>query len=62
MITSRTMIYFDDDVLPLHGVTDEIGLKLAAHFYNSSIQWHGRNEAVMNNKHAERMQREAHGL
>jgi len=26
------MIYFDDTVLPLHGMTDEIGLKLAAHF------------------------------
>jgi alpha-L-fucosidase len=34
------MIYFDDSVLPFHGVTDEIGLKLAAHFYNSSIQQH----------------------
>ncbi len=45
------MIYFDDTVLPLHGVTDEIGLNLAAHFYNSSIQRHGRNEAVMNAKH-----------
>ena len=48
------MIYFDDTVLPLHGMTDEIGLELAAHFYNSSIQWHGRNEAVMNAKHLTR--------
>ena len=47
------MIYFDDTVLPFHGMTDEIGLELAAHFYNSSIQWHGRNEAVMNAKHLE---------
>ena len=53
------MIYFDDDVLPLHGVTDDIGLNLAAHFYNSSIQLHGRNEAVMNNKMLNEMQREA---
>ncbi len=44
------MIYFDDSVLPFHGVTDEIGLTLAAHFYNSSIKLHGRNEAVMNGK------------
>lgn len=44
------MIYFDDSVLPFHGVTDEIGLTLAAHFYNSSIQRHGKNEAVMNGK------------
>ena len=52
-------IYFDDSVLPLHGVTDEIGLKLAAHFYNSSIQLHGHNEAVMNNKMLDPIQREA---
>jgi alpha-L-fucosidase len=53
------MIYFDDNVLPFHGVTDEVGLKLAAHFYNSSIQLHGRNEAVMNAKMLNDMQREA---
>ena len=53
------MIYFDDTVLPLHGVTDEIGLALAAHFYNSSIQRHGRNEAVMNGKHLDLSQRKA---
>ena len=54
------MIYFDDDVLPLHGVTDEVGLKLAAHFYNSSIQWHhGRNEAVITDKHLNDMERHA---
>ena len=54
------MIYFDDDVLPLHGVTDEIGLNLAAHFYNSSIQWHhGHNEAVMTDKHLDDMEQRA---
>jgi len=53
------MIYFDDTVLPFHGVTDEIGLELAAHFYNSSIQRHGRNEAVMNAKHLDPLQRKA---
>ena len=52
-------IYFDDSVLPFWGVTDEIGLKLAAHFYNSSIQLHGQNEAVMNNKILNEMQRRA---
>lgn len=52
------LIYFDDDVLPLHGVTDEIGLKLAAHFYNSSLQrHHGHNEAVMTDKHLDEFQR-----
>jgi len=53
------MIYFDDSVLPFHGVSDEIGLNLAAHFYNSSILLHGRNEAVMNNKMLNETQREA---
>jgi alpha-L-fucosidase len=53
------MIYFDDTVLPFHGVTDEVGLKLAAHFYNSSIQRHGRNEAVMNGKMLDDLQRQA---
>jgi alpha-L-fucosidase len=53
------MIYFDDHALPFHGVTDEIGLSLAAHFYNSSIQWHGRNEAVINAKMLDEAQRRA---
>ena len=52
-------IYFDDSVLPFNGVTDEVGLNLAAHFYNSSIQLHGKNEAVMNNKKLSDLQREA---
>jgi len=52
-------IYFDDNTLPMHGVTDEIGLKLAAHFYNSSISLHGKNEAVMNAKKLVPMQRKA---
>jgi len=43
-------IYFDDNVLPMHGITDEIGLKLAAHFYNTRLDKHGQTEAVMNNK------------
>lgn len=53
------LIYFDDTVLPFHGLTDDLGLQLAAHFYNSSIQWHGRNEAVMTDKHLDNMQRRA---
>jgi alpha-L-fucosidase len=52
-------IYFDDSVLPFHGVTDEIGLNLAAHFYNSRLDNNGRTEAVMNNKMLNEMQREA---
>jgi alpha-L-fucosidase len=53
------MIYFDDTVLPFHGVTDEIGLNLVAHAYNSSIKRYGRNEAVINGKHLSQMQRQA---
>lgn len=37
------MIYFDDTALPLWPVSDA-GLKLAAHFYNSSNQWHGAED------------------
>jgi alpha-L-fucosidase len=41
------LIYFDDTALPLWPVSDA-GLKIAAHFYNSSMQWHsGKNEAVL---------------
>jgi len=43
-------IYFDDTVLPFHGVTDEVGLDLAAHFYNTRLDKNGRTEAVMNGK------------
>jgi alpha-L-fucosidase len=54
------MVYFDDDVLPLHGVTDEVGLNLLAHFYNTSLEWHhGRNEAVITDKHLNDLQRHA---
>lgn len=52
-------IYFDDTVLPFHGVTDEIGLKLAAHFYNTRLDKKGRTEAVMNAKWLNPMQRRA---
>jgi alpha-L-fucosidase len=53
------MIYFDDSVLPFHGVTDQIGLNLVAHFYNSSVNRHGRNEAVVNAKMLDDAQRRA---
>jgi len=41
------------------GVNDTYGLNLYAHFYNSSIQWHGTNEAVINAKHLNETQRQA---
>jgi alpha-L-fucosidase len=45
--------------MPFHGVTDEIGLKLAAHFYNTRLDKNGRTEAVMNGKILNEMQRRA---
>jgi alpha-L-fucosidase len=52
-------IYFDDTVLPFHGVTDEVGLKLAAHFYNTRLDKSNRTEAVMNGKWLSETQRRA---
>ena len=52
-------IYFDDTILPFHGVTDEIGLNLAAHFYNTRLNKKGRTEAVMNGKWLKEDQRRA---
>src|SRR5205085_7800623 len=44
------LLYFDDTVLPLYPVSDA-GLRIAAHYYNSSMKWHkGPVEAVMNSK------------
>ena len=43
-------LYFDDTVLPLYPISD-IGLKIAAHYYNSSMKWHGGdNQAVLTGK------------
>ena len=44
------LLYFDDGGLPLISQSPTWGLKIAAHLYNSSAQWHGQNEAVMNTK------------
>jgi len=44
------LLYFDDSILPLNQISPQIGLRIAAHLYNSSIRWHGRNEAVMTTK------------
>jgi len=52
-------IYFDDTVLPFVGVTDEVGLNLAAHFYNTRLNKNGGTEAVMNGKILNEMQRRA---
>jgi alpha-L-fucosidase len=37
------LLYFDDTALPLWPVSDA-GLKLAAHFYNSSNKWRGKGD------------------
>jgi alpha-L-fucosidase len=34
------LVYFDDTALPLWPVSD-VGLKIAAHFYNRSLEWNG---------------------
>ena len=52
------LLYFDDVVLPL-GFRPEIGLSIAAHLYNSSVQRSGKNEAVMNTKGLDEQQRKA---
>ena len=52
------LLYFDDSVLPLRGVSEAYGLNIAAHLYNSSAKGHnGRNEAVMNTKGLNEQQR-----
>ncbi|HVU23411.1 MAG TPA: alpha-L-fucosidase [Opitutus sp.] len=40
------LIYFDDTALPLWPVSDA-GLRIAAHFYNTSIKEHGKLEGVL---------------
>ncbi|MEO8615242.1 MAG: alpha-L-fucosidase, partial [Luteolibacter sp.] len=52
-------VYFDDTVLPFHGVTDEVGLNLAAHFYNTRLDKNGHTEAVINGKWLDEKQRKA---
>ncbi|WP_126244286.1 alpha-L-fucosidase [Chitinophaga rhizosphaerae] len=43
------LVYFDDTVLPLWPVSD-VGLRIAAHLYNSSIKKNGKLEAVLTGK------------
>jgi alpha-L-fucosidase len=44
------LVYFDDTALPLYPVSD-VGLRIAAHFYNRNMQRHGgRLEAVLTGK------------
>jgi alpha-L-fucosidase len=43
------LVYFDDTALPLWPISD-VGLRIAAHHYNRSIERYGRMEAVLNGK------------
>jgi alpha-L-fucosidase len=54
------LLYFDDTILPLYQVDSQIGLKIAAHFYNSNMQLHnGQLQAVLNGKNLEPDQRKS---
>jgi alpha-L-fucosidase len=51
------LLYFDDTALPLWPISDA-GLRIAAHFYNSNMLWHGgKLEAVLNGKILNQQQR-----
>ncbi len=50
------LIYFDDTVLPLWPISD-VGLKLAAHMYNTSIKKHGKLQAALFGKILDEQQR-----
>ncbi len=53
------LIYFDDTALPLWPVSD-VGLRIAAHYYNANIAWHhGRLEGVLFGKVLNEQQRHA---
>ena len=41
------LLYFDDTILPLYPISD-VGMKIAAHYYNSNALWHhGENQGVL---------------
>jgi len=50
------LIYFDDNVLPLWPVSD-VGLKIAAHMYNTSIKKHGKLQTALFGKILDEQQR-----
>ncbi len=50
------LIYFDDSVLPLWPVSD-VGLKIAAYMYNTSIKKHGKLQAALFAKVLDEQQR-----
>ena len=52
------VVYFDDSQLPLWPVSD-VGLRIAAHYYNKSIKDHGDLRVVINGKILNEDQRKA---
>jgi len=44
------MVYFDDRTLPFHGITDQVGLALAADIYNANVKEKGRLDVLVNCK------------
>jgi alpha-L-fucosidase len=47
------LVYYDDSPIPLWPISN-VGLEVSAHYYNSSIKWHGgKNEAVLTGKNLE---------
>jgi alpha-L-fucosidase len=52
------LLYFDDTVLPIYPVSD-IGLRIAAYYYNTNLARHGKLEAVMTGKGLNAAQRRA---
>jgi alpha-L-fucosidase len=53
------LLYFDDTILPLYQVDSQIGLKIAAHFYNSNMALRGGElTAVLNGKQLDPQQRQ----
>lgn len=55
---SPDLLYFDDTVLPIYPISD-IGLRIAAYFYNTNLMKHGKLEAVLTGKGLNEQQRQA---
>ena len=54
---SPDLVYFDDTAVPFWPISD-VGLKIAAHLYNSNIKKNGKLEAVLNGKILDEEQRQ----
>jgi alpha-L-fucosidase len=52
------LMYFDDTILPIYPVSD-IGLRIAAYFYNTNLARNGKLEAVLTGKILDAQQRRA---